>query len=678
VIAASTDPTYTRANIRLRVASHLDNHKAKASHPSQPSLCHLAEFVNMSNSQQWSYPYPPGDPMDYGDLLLDQHMQQSAYHFAPLQSFLDEGQRTLFSADVPSHPALKLEYHNHPNVGITPVHRPAHARFASPISSSEPSSASGSAHSPPADTEDPSSPPAELLISPYTRPAAYNTIWGTHEHNLQFGNMGPDACVNPIQVNSQPDFCDNETENINFDFRRTDSWDSYSAPSQCDAEPTSYPRTTSVADVPIKSMSSPEDTQPPIKEEIEAYPESPLGGDSEDEHAIVPPLPKRKADNDDEWKPSKKGKSNSGRPTTRPHSRSNKSGTDSPKKRNSRPNPEPTQLHKQHTVSPRRLPPQANNAPKHPLYCREQGCSTSKQSYPDKASLDAHTKKKHTRPYICVFHFAGCESTFASKNEWKRHVNSQHILLNYWLCQEDECSKTCNGPSPVPTNSTAARGVPKPNNVPKGVPRENVPNGAIFNRKDLYTQHMRRMHMPDDLKKKTGVTGNSKKAGPAAAANNTAVQQWEEDLSRFQEGAKRERCKLPESMTCPAQGCVAEFNNPEAWDQRMEHVARHLDAASQGREANVVFGGEHDTCLTEWAGREDVAIIERDGGRWVLAKGNTSTAQAKGRAEKGGVLMVASPVRNKSKLVVEIADEIVVGEEEDEDGDLDAEGEPDI
>ncbi|KAK0613471.1 hypothetical protein B0T14DRAFT_498954 [Immersiella caudata] len=636
----------------------------------------------MSAPQLWGYPYAPGDAMDYNGILLDQSMQQGVYHFttpSSLQNFLDDDQRAFFDTNTPSNPALKLEHHIRSNVGITPVHRPLHARFASPISSSEPSSASGSAHSPPADTEDPSSPPEEVMISPYSRSAAYSTPWNPHEHSLQFGNMGPVTCVNPIQVNSQPDFCD-ENENISFDFGRTDSWDSYSAPSQCDAEPTTYPRTASVANVPIKSMSSPEDTQPPIKEEIEAYPETPLGDDSDDEHAVVASLPKRKADNDDEWKPSKKTKANHSRSTARPRSRSNKLAAESPKKRNSRPHPEPGQVHKPHTVSPRRLPPQPNTAPKNPLYCREQGCSTPKQPYPDKASLDAHTKKKHTRPYICVFHFAGCESTFASKNEWKRHVNSQHLLLNYWLCQEDDCSKTCNGPSPVPTNSTAARGLPKSNNVPKGVPRENIPNGAIFNRKDLYTQHMRRMHMPDALKKKAGTAGNGKNASTSAAANSAAIQQWEEDLSHFQEGAKCERCKLPDFMTCPAQGCATEFNSPEAWDQRMEHVARHLDAASQGREASVVFGGEHDTCLTEWAGREEVAIIERDGGRWVLAKGNTSTAHGKGKAEKGGVLMAASPVRgaSKSKPVIEVADEIVVGEKDDEDDDEDAEGEPDI
>ena len=33
--------------------------------------------------------------------------------------------------------------------------------------------------------------------------------------------------------------------------------------------------------------------------------------------------------------------------------------------------------------------------------------------------------------FNCVFDFAGCKATFAKKNEWKRHVATQHLLLNY-------------------------------------------------------------------------------------------------------------------------------------------------------------------------------------------------------------------------------------------------------
>ncbi|KAK0641919.1 hypothetical protein B0T16DRAFT_461942 [Cercophora newfieldiana] len=116
--------------------------------------------------------------------------------------------------------------------------------------------------------------------------------------------------------------------------------------------------------------------------------------------------------------------------------------------------------------------------------------------FPDNASLSLHTRKKHARPYKCVFHFAGCESTFAYKNDWKRHVNTQHVLLDYWICDEDECGQV----SLVSRRSgkSALWLAPLP-----------LTNGVIFNRKDLYIQHVRRMHMPTQLSMAGSLKGPS-------------------------------------------------------------------------------------------------------------------------------------------------------------------------
>ena len=65
------------------------------------------------------------------------------------------------------------------------------------------------------------------------------------------------------------------------------------------------------------------------------------------------------------------------------------------------------------------------------------------------------------RAFPCTFATYGCPSTFTSKNEWKRHVQTQHMRLGFWRC--DQCPDVhC-----------------KPND---------------FNRKDLFIQHVRRMH----------------------------------------------------------------------------------------------------------------------------------------------------------------------------------------
>lgn len=42
--------------------------------------------------------------------------------------------------------------------------------------------------------------------------------------------------------------------------------------------------------------------------------------------------------------------------------------------------------------------------------------------------------KRHEKPYGCTFE--GCNGSFGSKNDWKRHENSQHFQLDIWRCDE--------------------------------------------------------------------------------------------------------------------------------------------------------------------------------------------------------------------------------------------------
>ena len=43
-------------------------------------------------------------------------------------------------------------------------------------------------------------------------------------------------------------------------------------------------------------------------------------------------------------------------------------------------------------------------------------------------------EKRHRRPYGCTH--ATCSKAFGSKNDWKRHENSQHYQLETWRCHE--------------------------------------------------------------------------------------------------------------------------------------------------------------------------------------------------------------------------------------------------
>jgi hypothetical protein len=42
--------------------------------------------------------------------------------------------------------------------------------------------------------------------------------------------------------------------------------------------------------------------------------------------------------------------------------------------------------------------------------------------------------KRHTKPYGCTF--TGCDKVFGSKNDWKRHENSQHFQGEFFKCQQ--------------------------------------------------------------------------------------------------------------------------------------------------------------------------------------------------------------------------------------------------
>ncbi|KAK0750820.1 hypothetical protein B0T18DRAFT_57328 [Schizothecium vesticola] len=220
-------------------------------------------------------------------------------------------------------------------------------------------------------------------------------------------------------------------------------------------------------------------------------------------------------------------------------------------------------------------------------------CRHCGQVFQDEAALSAHTKKEHTRPFQCVFHFAGCEKTFAAKNEWKRHV-SQHILLNIWICQEGKCSQFFNG------TSTSEPPAPK----------------EIFYRKDLFTQHTIRMHMPKRPQTKIELPGQETTSKPYP--KDEELRAWEDTLRRYQDRALRPRCKLPEHLICPAGGCRTEFLGHDAWDQCMEHVTRHMDPAVRGLEGNVQFGAPNDEMLVRWASSPEVGIIKMQSGDWVL------------------------------------------------------------
>ncbi|EDN04623.1 C2H2 finger domain-containing protein [Histoplasma capsulatum] len=190
-------------------------------------------------------------------------------------------------------------------------------------------------------------------------------------------------------------------------------------------------------------------------------------------------------------------------------------------------------------------------------------------------------QKTADRQFICVFARYGCNSTFSTKNEWKRHVSSQHLQLGFYRCDVGCCN----------VSTLQASSSPDIPSSPSHPPRS--PND--FNRKDLFTQHQRRMH------------------SPWASSNGVSPKKPDQDAfdKSLEDVRKRcwiERRKPPRQSMCNF--CCREFSGSYCWDDRMEHVGKHY-------ENRDVETGE-DVALREWALQEGILkVAGRDG--WVLA-----------------------------------------------------------
>jgi hypothetical protein len=174
--------------------------------------------------------------------------------------------------------------------------------------------------------------------------------------------------------------------------------------------------------------------------------------------------------------------------------------------------------------------------------------------------------------FVCSFKPYGCESTFPSKNEWKRHVMSQHMKLGFFRCDIGHCNTSQSaGDSP---NGNANR---HPND---------------FNRKDLFTQHLRRMHSPW-----------SGKTAPSEEMND----EFEKGLNEHRDRCWMENRAPPQRSRCGF--CFAYFTS---WEHRMEHVGKHYEKKESGDEAE-------DPDLVGWALEEGVLCEEGEPKRLVLA-----------------------------------------------------------
>ena len=230
------------------------------------------------------------------------------------------------------------------------------------------------------------------------------------------------------------------------------------------------------------------------------------------------------------------------------------------------------------------------------------------------------------RRFTCSFAHYGCKSTFANKNEWKRHVSSQHLQLGFYRCD----LPPCNALSPSPSHGHGTHSHVKTRD------QEEHPVYNDFNRKDLFTQHLRRMHSPWDPKvpqpMSTPATSNTSKMVSRNQKPYTPSQQekvsFEASLEPIRQRCWHQSRYPPRRSVCGF--CHKSFEGESSWDDRMEHVGRHLEdaanAAAAASDDDDAMADEYtddnnekeDPELTKWAVEEGVIEWNAAKGMWNL------------------------------------------------------------
>ncbi len=205
---------------------------------------------------------------------------------------------------------------------------------------------------------------------------------------------------------------------------------------------------------------------------------------------------------------------------------------------------------------------------------RKKGRRTLKAS---RSASQTDSQSDNRRRFPCPLALYGCTSDFTSKNEWKRHINTQHIKLGYWRC--DLCPPTTD-----------------PNDG-------NALYYNEFNRKDLFTQHLRRMH-----------------AAPKDSSSDSSAEYPvnEDNLAEHQTRCFLALRTAPQQSSCLF--CEQRFEGPTSWEDRVEHVGRHLEKdRSSIRDMLDVASWNVDFGLEQYLLEE--GLIAKEKGVWKIGNG---------------------------------------------------------
>lgn len=210
----------------------------------------------------------------------------------------------------------------------------------------------------------------------------------------------------------------------------------------------------------------------------------------------------------------------------------------------------------------------------------------------DEEDEPANEAQPPLKPFPCPLAPYGCTASFNAKNEWKRHATTQHFRLGFWRC--DLCkldNKTNNNHKNGRSNS----------NVRK------TPNAAHneFNRKDLFMQHVRRMH-PESIKPLDATTPPLPKTKPSKTTKTNTSTPSQTSLTSLTSLTLHSHHPSPNptppATLCPF--CPETFPaGPQGLESRLEHMGKHMDLRRKEGLGPVGIGEwRRDLGLEGWLG----------------------------------------------------------------------------
>lgn len=197
-----------------------------------------------------------------------------------------------------------------------------------------------------------------------------------------------------------------------------------------------------------------------------------------------------------------------------------------------------------------------------PAATRNNNRITKRPSITTTTKAPSTPRQDNPRAFFCPLAPYGCSSAFNAKNEWKRHALTQHFRLGFWRC--DQCTDSPERPND-------------------------------FNRKDLFVQHVRRMHPTNAAMPSTS---NSKKKGRAHGRGGR-VATVEAALNKIAARCYQRTLTAPESCACIF--CEDRFEGEGAMEIWTEHVGKHMESRrKEGLDPVDVADWRNDEELETW------------------------------------------------------------------------------